>query len=537
MQQPEPQSRAYESLLHDIEKGLVKIPQFQREFVWSREKSAALIDSILRGYPIGTFIFWRTREQLRTVREIGKAKLPPTPKGEYANQVLDGQQRLTSLFATIRGLTVDRADGTTDDFGNICVNLAASDDDPLVFVAKEEPDPTMTIRVVDLVTKGFTFFATYPQQHQAIIERLQQRLKSYLFSVVLVTDQPIDVATEIFTRINEGGKALTPFEIMVAKTYVDGKFDLAERCEALEEELSDAEFETIPHTVFLQVAAAVLRSNCQKKTVLGLPRKEFVDAWPGVEDAIRHAVDYVKSAFRIPASRLLPYPAMIVPIALWFHSKKGVKPTAGIDADRLRSLFWRIGLDGSYSFASETAIGQDIRRVRQIIDGEAPSYDAPAPVFTADDLEQNGVFRTGNAFIRTVLCVLAAKQPESFDDGSQVVLDNDWLIQANSKNYHHFFPKAFLRKQGVDSAKANHIANITIIDDRLNKKVIRDKPPSQYLKKFEGNKRLASTLKHHLIDLAKDGVLQDDYNTFFINRCRRLARELQQLVAVDDAVP
>ena len=65
MNQPEPQSLPYEVLLGDIAKGLVKIPQFQRDFVWSREKSAALIDSILRGYPIGTFILWRTKETFR----------------------------------------------------------------------------------------------------------------------------------------------------------------------------------------------------------------------------------------------------------------------------------------------------------------------------------------------------------------------------------------------------------------------------------------------------------------------------------------
>lgn len=96
MNQPEPQSLPYEVLLGDIAKGLVKIPRFQREFVWSREKSAALIDSILRGYPIGTFILWRTKETLRAVRDIGNALLPAAPAGEYVNQVLDGQQRLTS---------------------------------------------------------------------------------------------------------------------------------------------------------------------------------------------------------------------------------------------------------------------------------------------------------------------------------------------------------------------------------------------------------------------------------------------------------
>src|SRR6185436_13630678 len=106
MHQPDPQSRSFQQMLGRIEDGTLKIPQFQRDFVWPREKSAKLIDSILKGYPIGTFILWKTKEQLRTVKEIGNQKLPPTPKGDYAEQVLDGQQRLTSLYAACRGLKI-----------------------------------------------------------------------------------------------------------------------------------------------------------------------------------------------------------------------------------------------------------------------------------------------------------------------------------------------------------------------------------------------------------------------------------------------
>ena len=77
MHQPDPQSRSYTQVINGIELGTMKIPQFQREFVWSREKSAKLIDSILKGYPIGTFILWKTREQLRAVRDIGGVRWTP----------------------------------------------------------------------------------------------------------------------------------------------------------------------------------------------------------------------------------------------------------------------------------------------------------------------------------------------------------------------------------------------------------------------------------------------------------------------------
>ena len=531
MQQPEPQSLSYETLLGDIAKGLVKIPRFQREFVWSRDKSAALIDSVLRGYPIGTFILWRTKESLRAVRNIGNAQLPSPPEGEYVNQVLDGQQRLTSLFATIRGLEVEREGGKAENFAHVLINLAASEDQSLVFVSDGPANGESTISVFDLVNQGFTFFGKYPAEHHAMLEKCQQRLKSYQFSTVLVRDAPIEVATEIFTRINEGGKPLTPFEIMVAKTYVDGKFDLAEACDRLTEELREVEFETIPSTVFLQAAAVILRNDCRKKTILSLPRDEFVSAWPAVEKAIKHAVDYLKMAYRIPASRLLPYPAMLVPITFWFH-RRGKKPD-GLAGQQLRSLFWRIGVDGTYSGATETEIAQDVRRVQQILDGHAPTYDEPPTPVTEDDVKDYGYFTTGRAFVRTILCMLAARGPESFDDGSKVIIDNDWLIQANSKNYHHFFPRAFLKKKGVESWQANHVANITIIDDRLNKAVIRDKPPSKYLKQFKANTKLAAVLRRHLIELNSDRLEEDDYEHFFRNRCRRIARELDKMIAVD----
>lgn len=76
MNQPKPHSINFKTLVSDIEQGRIKIPQFQREFVWSKESSAKLIDSILKGYPIGTFILWKTQERLRSVRNIGGLEIP-----------------------------------------------------------------------------------------------------------------------------------------------------------------------------------------------------------------------------------------------------------------------------------------------------------------------------------------------------------------------------------------------------------------------------------------------------------------------------
>lgn len=108
MNQPKPIPETFDDIFNDIEKGLIKIPQFQRDFVWSINQSAQLIDSILKGYPIGTFIFWKTKEELRSIRNIGNLKLLDIPKGDFVKYILDGQQRITSIYAAIKGAIVER---------------------------------------------------------------------------------------------------------------------------------------------------------------------------------------------------------------------------------------------------------------------------------------------------------------------------------------------------------------------------------------------------------------------------------------------
>ena len=101
--QPKPDSKKYTDLISEIQKGQIKIPKFQRDFVWSIEKTSKLLDSILKGYPIGTFILWETNERLNDIKNIGNLDLPPIPDDIKVQYVLDGQQRITSLYAAFLG--------------------------------------------------------------------------------------------------------------------------------------------------------------------------------------------------------------------------------------------------------------------------------------------------------------------------------------------------------------------------------------------------------------------------------------------------
>src|SRR4030067_811743 len=125
MHLPEPQTLSFSALINDIEKGVIKIPQFQRDYIWSKRKACKLMDSVVKGYPIGTFIFWKTKERLRSIRNVGGIELPEPPEGDFIQYVLDGQQRLTSLFTILKGLKIKRdTELTVNKKGISSANLA-----------------------------------------------------------------------------------------------------------------------------------------------------------------------------------------------------------------------------------------------------------------------------------------------------------------------------------------------------------------------------------------------------------------------------
>jgi uncharacterized protein with ParB-like and HNH nuclease domain len=170
MNLPETLSRNYATLVSDIKKGEIKIPQFQRDFVWNIKKSAELMDSIVKGYPIGTFIFWRTKERLRTVKDIGNQKLPEPREGDFVDFVLDGQQRITSLFASLEGLTISR-DGNEENFAEMYINLEAKEDEEIVTINTDNMKEGSFIRLFDLLNGDLKLLITYDNKYHDLLNK------------------------------------------------------------------------------------------------------------------------------------------------------------------------------------------------------------------------------------------------------------------------------------------------------------------------------------------------------------------------------
>lgn len=542
LEQPKPDSKKYADLINEIQKGIIKIPKFQRDFVWTIDKTAKLLDSILKGYPIGTFILWQTDERINDIKNVGNLDIPDTPDGVKVQYVLDGQQRITSLFAAYLGAHIQKVgEKKITDYGNIVVNLDVDINDNDEQVITEEPMSDKHISLCDVLnfsySKAKELSARFSEAELEKIDAYSTAFKTYEFSTVVLRKEDIDSAIEVFTRINTGGQTLTLFEIMSAKTYDElQKFDMQVKWDDFIKELREIKYEGVSSSVVLSLLALLLSrtKECKRKTILSLDKQAIIDSWDSVISALKDSVDYFRTTFRIPVSQLLPYDSLLVPFAYFFYQNKG-KPNAD-QRKYLEEYFWRMSLSFRYSSSTESKLAQDIKRIDQILAGQRPDYsDIKVDLDSPQSLIDTN-FSAGNSYCKAVLCLLAYQEPKDFQDNGKVILDNSWLKVASSKNYHHFFPKAYLKNKTV--LNSNSLINITFVSDHLNKRKIGAKAPSIYIADFQDeNSQINKALQTHFIDLDGFGIESDDYEVFLNARAKMIYAELKSRIELSHKEP
>ena len=138
-----------------------------------------------------------------------------------------------------------------------------------------------------------------------------------------------------------------------------------------------------------------------------------------------------------------------------------------------------MSLSSRYSSSTESKLAQDIKRIDSILADKRPDYSEIKVYLDSPQALIDTNFSAGNSYCKAVLCLLAYQEPKDFQDNGKVILDNSWLKVASSKNYHHFFPKAYLKNKTL--LNSNSLVNITFVSDHLNKRKIGAKAPSIYI--------------------------------------------------------
>lgn len=519
------------SLMHDMKMGRIRIPRFQRIFVWERKRIQELLDSMYKEYPIGTIFLWNAPAEynhlLRTV-EYFEEQSVENNKGY--SLILDGQQRLTSLYAVVNGLTIE-----DEDYRKIVVDLNPRDPEKL-FIYRE-PDNKRWVSIQDLLQGNFQIYNSLPtDEHRAKFVHCRDLISNYPFSLVTVEDMGLDEAVEIFERINRSGKPLNRFDLITA-SVLDSDFDLRERTDIdIITPLEQSGFGTIESASIPQSLALNIRNNTESATQMDLKKGEVKLVWSETVNCFMAAVDYVKHNLGVERLDFLPYDAMLPMISYYFFYTKR-RTVDGKHREQLERWFWRVAFSERYSGASQTRMSEDAVWIRSLLE-KGTEYENQFSL-SIETLLQSSMRYTTSAVRNGVVCILNLQQPLHFQSGARISLTGDEFTKFNVAEKHHIFPVGFLRKLGLKTSDVHLLPNFCFIPSELNR-WIGDKPPSQYMEYIRqeyGDEHFMKVMRSHLIPVGDDsGIWTDNYSRFLRQRSELLLREIRKRCGIPDRI-
>jgi len=520
----QPDLLKFETLLSEFKEQKIRIPEFQRDFVWDKNRIRKLLNSLYHQYPIGSFILWESTDKVKCIGRVGNYELEnEPPEGYPIKYVIDGQQRILSLIAAIKGASID------GDEYNFYFDL-----EECTFLEENEvrgiQERCVPLQKIFLNNAEYSdFIDTYDSKYRKLLNDLYLRFNSYPFSVIYVRNEnSLKNICNVFHVINTTGKKLSPVALVISKSWSEG-FDLRKKFNDMHAKF--ANFGEIPEYRILQLAAVILHDKKCKKSIIvdELQVSKLKEIWEDLIKSLELSLDFVNNKLRIKHLRYIPFDVILVPLAYFFYKNK-LKGESNIQKEQLKKWFWLVGLSRRYDSAVEGRIEKDLDEFDKILNGQKPEFNYQIGWDNIKEFILNEKLSFGSAFCKTILSLYSYKTPLSFKDGEPVQFSSYSLL--NRKNLHHVFPRNYIRKSIPDlRAYTNKIVNLCFIPADQNIEA-SDDPPQDYFEEFSktNKKKFIESLNSHFIrDLKEFGIKDNNFKRFLDKRAEAIKEEFERL--------
>ena len=413
-------------LVERIMAGKIRVPRFQRPFVWRQADLHALLDSVLRGFPIGSILVWDTEVSIETTQQIGPVKIGPPPAG-IVSYLLDGQQRVSTLVGTLQ--LPDDADAMVEQVDWRVYCDLENHEFLRAPIGSTEPQ-YFPIRSL-LNTAGF--FAACREIHSVVkdkelaqrwldeADRLANAFRDYQLPLIHIRDAELDSAVTVFARLNRTGRKMAADEMVSALTYREGEFHLAKKLDEIQEELDGKGFGNLDRVLLLRSVLAALDRDIYAKDWADLMvkvevRAKLPETFDTVTKGIEGALLFLKD-LGVTSDRLLPYGLQLVLLGEFFRLCP--KPSAVV-VELLKRWFWVTSFTGWFGGVNTAQATQALAEIRELAKNLRTSFsvvdlDAPAQPFPER-------FDGRSARVRAFLLYLASLRPRSLDNSKQLDL-------------------------------------------------------------------------------------------------------------------
>lgn len=553
-----------EELVSQIERGEIRLPEMQRRYVWRSTRVRDLLDSLYRGYPSGAILLWQTDEAVPLQDFAIEQNTNPYHSTKL---LLDGQQRLTSLSAVLRGEPV-QVRGRVKPI-ELLFNLEHPDELAFVTEVDEDADEDAlddeadsnedelqkrfdrmtfvvgTKKLAQLphwvnVSEVLKTSSDMPFLRRAGIkdfddprhERYSKRLarlrgiRKYTYRLdILERTLSYDEVTEIFVRVNSLGAKLRSSDLALAQITAKWRNSL-KTFQQFQGECSRSGFD-LDLGILLKNLMAIGTGQSRFKTAGNMSETELKAAWKQSCEGMEFALNFLKSNTAIDSPALLSSPFLTVALSFYGHQRN-----YELDNHEAQLLgFWAMlaNAKGRYSRgSSETLLDQDLTIIKQ---GGGPGELQSRLIqqvgrFSIEPEELEGRNQR-SALFKTMF--MAFKKAGAKDWRSNLAIALNHSGTHHKLQFHHIFPKALLKGKYPDR-EINDIANLSFIGGKTNRG-ISDKAPDKYLPELVEKNGRAGFLSQ-CIPLEAELLSVEHYRDFLARRRELIAERLNEYLGI-----
>ncbi|MCY4658880.1 MAG: DUF262 domain-containing protein [Acidobacteria bacterium] len=410
-------------LVERVAAGKIRVPRFQRAFVWKQPDLGTLLDSVLRGFPIGSILVWDTEESIESTPRIGPLKVRLRADGP-AGYLLDGQQRVSTLAGTL--LLTDEMDPLVDQIDwrlYYDLDKPALDKPAFIDHRKLADDPGPRYFPVRSLLSTAGFFAAcrriqeqVDEEHRARrwldeADHLASAFRNYQLPLIHIREADLESAVTVFARLNRTGRKMAADELVSALTY-EGDFHLASMLNEFKAELKKKGFGSLDRVFLLRSVLAALERDIYAKDWADLMvkpevRERLPEAFDVATQGIRLALEMLEG-LGVSSDRLLPYGLQLVLLGEFYRICP--QPAAGT-VELLTRWFWVTSFTGWFGGVNTAQAKRALEEIRHLARGESETFeivdlDMPAQPFPDR-------FDGRSARVRAFLLYLASLRPRS----------------------------------------------------------------------------------------------------------------------------
>lgn len=564
-----PTSKAIATYLDELINNNYQIPTFQREVVWEQENVKKLWDSVYKFYPLGSILVWKTDSKLHNHRKIGGHKISESnlSRSEY-HYLLDGQQRTTSLLTSLYGgeiesrpnfdpslyidLTVENESDTDDEsYKKRFLYWHEIDDKEGTYKAnkgkKRKFDEGLIVKLLDIkenysntsekIVNHPEVSQNYNHPYWVEIRKIQDVLHNYRLSFIELKGIEVAEVCQIFERINQAGKPLDIFDIVVAKTFREKSdsskgFYLRDLIEDFRL-INNSRFLKISDFDYLQIIAILIRENIENSGIRNItPRylndiktEQITTVWNEAKISILKTFDFFENTLGLKGPQLIPYRYFYLTLANYFYENNNP------NYDFLKKYFWY------YSFHRDDLLSNtgDINLHIELLNNEKNYEDYTFSRFIIDkDTLRQSSYSSKGRLSRAILSLYAHKSPKDWKHTDRNVNVDNFFFSTDKPNLHHIFPTDYIAKNlGDNKLDSNSLMNIAYLTQITNLE-ISNKNPLDYIRDYENNPSFKEVIDSHLLPKeilewsSKDEMASDALDTFIESRIECVIVELRK---------